>query len=85
LVQDAFLNYLIVGYHVIHYFYIAQIKGCLSTTFPEGWQLADDFVEAVASIPEGDADVHLRSQYIFLTNMQGSLCSDSCLPNWVAS
>jgi hypothetical protein len=36
----------------------------------------DDFVEAVASIPDSDADAHFRSQYTFLANDAGEIAVD---------
>lgn len=36
----------------------------------------DDFVEAVASIPDEEADVHFRSQYTFLANNAGEIGVD---------
>jgi hypothetical protein len=36
----------------------------------------DAFVEAVAAIPDADADEHFRSQYTFLTNRKGQIAAD---------
>lgn len=36
----------------------------------------DDFVAAVASIPDSKADEHFRSQHTFLTNRRGELTAD---------
>lgn len=36
----------------------------------------EEFVEAVASIPDADADEHFRSQYIYLTNVRGDIAVD---------
>jgi chondroitin 4-sulfotransferase 11 len=36
----------------------------------------DAFVDAVASIPDDDADEHFRSQHTFLTNRKGELVAD---------
>lgn len=36
----------------------------------------DEFVEAVAAIPDEEADEHFRSQYTFLTNQDGQMAID---------
>jgi len=36
----------------------------------------DDFVAAVASIPDADADEHFRSQHTFLVNRRGEIAAD---------
>jgi chondroitin 4-sulfotransferase 11 len=54
-----------------------QVAHCLARfdTFRAGMTF-DEFVEAVASIPDDEADDHFRSQHTFLTNSTGDLGVD---------
>jgi hypothetical protein len=53
------------------------VANCLArwSAFTPGMSF-DDFVTAVASIPDSEADEHFRSQHTFLTNAKGELDAD---------